>query len=176
MKNALLIALSFFSFDTICAQVTSERLEINWPVKDRWKLLADNKDSMSHILEYAPQEATLTKWDTIIYVQTIKNIVAPSLDLVLSSYSKAALKESSKAIFTVIDKDESTKNFWVIYKVETADFPNDPVPESQLWYIVQGNETLFVNFIAVKEKTISDAFVAYWSKVFKTSKLIQAPK
>ncbi|MEO8771213.1 MAG: hypothetical protein ABI402_14055 [Ferruginibacter sp.] len=176
MKHLVFIAVFFFIHSIAFSQTTNERLEINWPVRDRWKLLADNKDTTSHILEYAPPNATATVWDTIIYVQTIKDIVTPNLDLILKSYTKGALKESPKAKFTVLERDDSTKNFWVIFKVETTDFPDDPIPESQLWYIIQGDNTFFVNFIAVKEKILSDNFVAYWSKVFKESKLIKEIK
>ena len=143
MKHLLFIALFFFIHSIVFAQTTNERLEINWPIKDRWKLYADNKDSLNHILEYAPQNATLMLWDTIIYVQAIKNIVAPNLDHVISSYSKGALKVCPQATFTVLEKDETSKNFWVIYKVEAPNYPNDPIPESQLCFIVQGDNTFF---------------------------------
>jgi hypothetical protein len=56
----------------------------------------------------------------------------------------------------------------VLFKVETPSFPNDPKPESQLWYVIQGEKTLHSMFIAKKEKTLSKEFIKKWSKVFKS--------
>jgi hypothetical protein len=72
----------------------------------------------------------------------------------------------------VIEKNDTAKNVWVLFKVETASFPNDPVPESQLYYAIQGDKTLYVTFIATKEKALSSDFLLKWSKVFKESELL----
>lgn len=64
------------------------------------------------------------------------------------------------------------KNFWVIMKIHTSDFPNDPIPESTFCYIKQGNTNLFTAFITVKKTALSKGFVEKWTGVFKASRLI----
>lgn len=60
----------------------------------------------------------------------------------------------------------------MIIKVETADFPNDPIPESDLWFIQQGNSNHFAAFVAIRQKEFSKSFIDKWVGVFKKSKLI----
>lgn len=60
----------------------------------------------------------------------------------------------------------------MLFKVETPSFPNDPKPESQLYYAIQGESTLFVNFIAIKEKKLPKDFIDKWSKVFKECEFV----
>jgi hypothetical protein len=69
-----------------------------------------------------------------------------------------------------VESNDITKNIWVLFKVETPGFPNDPKPESQLFYAVQGEVTLYVNFIALK--TLSNDFINKWTKVFKSSEFV----
>ena len=71
----------------------------------------------------------------------------------------------------IIEKDSTSKNFWAIFKVENPSFPNDPLPESQLWYVIHGDSTLYANFVAIRKASLSDEFVAKWTKVFKSSRL-----
>jgi len=45
-------------------------------------------------------------------------------------------------------------------------------PESQLYYIVQGNCSLYSNFVAIKEKSLTNEFVGKWKRVFKSSEFV----
>jgi hypothetical protein len=81
------------------------------------------------------------------------------------------LQESPLAKFAVVEKDSSANNFWVIFKVDNPSFPNDPLPESQLWYVIQGESALFVNFVAIKKEKLTDEFVTKWTKILKSSRL-----
>ncbi|GEO11117.1 hypothetical protein SAE01_36130 [Segetibacter aerophilus] len=144
-----------------------------WPEEFKWKLALNQEDSFSHTITLIPENESLTKWTVLGQMMAIKNnFKANNIDQVVSTFTQASLQESPKAKYLVLEKDETTKNFWAIFKVETPNYPNDPIPESQLWYAIQGNSTLYVNFVAIKEKTLSKAFVEKWIKVFKSSHLI----
>ena len=50
---------------------------------------------------------------------------------------------------------------------------NHKKPESQLWHIIKGKETIYGNFRAVKEKKLSKKLIQEWSDFFKTGTLIE---
>ena len=62
---------------------------------------------------------------------------------------------------------------YALLKVETPNFPNDPHPESQLYYIVPGENALFTCMIAVKQAKLSPEFISKWSRVLKDGKLVK---
>ena len=66
---------------------------------------------------------------------------------------------------------------WIIFKIETPKFKTDDKgPESQLWYIVQGETSLYTNFRAIKEKEISKDLETKWVKFFKKGKIVYMEK
>lgn len=153
-------------------QSKQEKLKIFWPEEYKWKTIVNTTDSLSSFTQVIPDNENASNWTISGSLRTTKNLVAPNLDLIIQSYTKSALRESSKAKVTVIERNDSTKNIWVLLKVETSDFPNDPVPESDFWFIQQGSSNHFAAFIAIREKEFSKSFIEKWSRIFKTSKII----
>jgi hypothetical protein len=47
-------------------------------------------------------------------------------------------------------------------------------PESQVWYISQGKNTLFAVFRAIRENKIPDDILEKWITFFKSSEVIQS--
>ena len=72
----------------------------------------------------------------------------------------------------MIEKDDKAKNPWILFKIEAPNFTNDKNPESQLYYIIQGEQSLYSNFVAIKEKKLSSEFIDKWTKVFKSSEFV----
>jgi len=143
-----------------------------WPEEYKWKIISDTEDSLTHTVQFLPGNETLQKWSIMGMTMNLKTQTASNLNEILDPFLESALQESPKGKYYIIEKDTSSKNFWVIYKVESPEFPNDPLPESQLWYIIQGNETIFVSFVAIKEEYLSDYFTKKWVKIFKSSRLV----
>jgi hypothetical protein len=172
MKHFLLLsALIFLSFSSF-GQSKQENLKIVWPEEYKWKVGNNQDDKSVHFTEIVPVDQSIEKWSILGTMLSLKNTKIPSTDQVIDMYTRSSLNESPVAKLTVIEKNEEAKNKWVLFKVEITDFPNDPHPESQLYYAIQGENTLYVNFIAVKEKTLSADFVDKWAKVFKSSELV----
>ena len=167
-STLILFALSLSSF----AQTKQERLKIFWPEEYKWKTISNIEDSSAAFIQFIPEKENVSNWTISGSLRTTKKLVAPNLDLIIQSYTRSALKESSKAKITVIERNDSTKNIWVLLKVETSDFPNDPVPESDFWYIQQGDLNHFAAFVGIREKEFSKSFIEKWSKIFKMSKII----
>jgi hypothetical protein len=166
-----LTALITFTINSF-GQDQNENLKIVWPEEYKWKVASNQEDKTVHFLEIVPGKESIEKWTMLGTMMSLKNIRISSADQVVEMYRQTSLKESSKAKLTVIEKNNATKNIWVLFKVETPSFPNDPRPESQLFYAIQGKATLYVSFIAIKEKTLTEDFIKKWTQVFRGSELV----
>lgn len=153
-------------------QTKQENLKIVWCEEYKWKIASNLEDKTTHLLEIIPDKDKIEKWTILGTMMSLKNTKIPKTEQVVEMYRQSSLKESPKAKFNVLESNDTTKNIWVLFKIETPSFPNDPKPESQLYYAIQGEETLYVNFIALKEKTLSNDFITKWTKVFKASEII----
>ena len=102
----------------------------------------------------------------------MKGIRVPQIGIVPSQLFAQTQKRSRTARLTVLEQSETAINKWVIFKVEASSFINNPKPESQVYYVVQGKSALFVNFVAIKQARIPAEFLRKWSAIFKVSTLI----
>lgn len=153
-------------------QTKNENLKIIWPEEYQWKIASNQEDKSVHFLEIVRGKESIEKWTLLGTMMSVKNTKVESTDQVVAMFSQSSLQASPEAKLTVIEADNSAKNIWILFKVETPHLPNDPAPESQLYYAIQGEATLYVNFIAIKEKTLSNDFITRWSKVFWTSEFV----
>jgi hypothetical protein len=164
------IALTIASFGQ--TQTKEENLKIVWCEEYKWKIASNQEDKTTHFIEIIPGKDKIEKWTMLGTMMSLKNTKITKTGQVVEMYRQSSLKESPKAQLTVLESNDTTKNIWVLFKIETPSFPNDPKPESQLYYAIQGEATLYVNFIALKEKTLSNDFITKWTKVFKASELV----
>ena len=171
MKQLLFIIALTTSMAPIYGQ-KQENLRIVWAEEYKWKIVSNQENQSMHMLEMVPENETGDNWKIIGTMISYKNTKISRTDQVVEIYKQDSEKESSKAKVTILESDDKGKNIWVLFKVETPSFPNDPNPESQLYYAIQGEKTLYVNFIAIKEKKLFKEFVDKWSIVFKNSEIV----
>jgi hypothetical protein len=171
MKKLLALAL-LLCFTTAFAQNKQESLKINWPEEYKWKVGSDQESGQTHLIELVPGRETVEKWTLMGTMMSVKGVKVATTAQMAEIFRQSSLKESPDSKLTILESDDTAKNIWTLFKVETPKFPNDPVPESQLYYVIQGEGTLYINFIAIKEKTLSKSFIEKWTKVFKAGELV----
>ena len=171
MKKLYALA-ALLSLTLSFAQAKQENLKITWPEEYKWKVVTNQEDETTHFIEVIPGKEKLEKWTMIGTMLSLKNVKISTTAQVVEFYRQSSLEESPQAKLTVLESSDTAKNIWVIFKVDTPSFPNDPNPESQVYYAVQGESTLYVNFVAVKQKTLQKDFIEKWVKVFKASELL----
>jgi hypothetical protein len=156
------MTLSFFG------QKKIESLQISWPEEYKWKMVSDIDDKKSSLFEMIPGKDNPNNWNMFVSLMQLKNVKILNTDKVVQIYKESSRKESPRAKFTILEKNDTTKNKSIVFKIEIESFPDDVKPESQLYYVIQGESTLYVNYIAVKEKELKDEFVNKWSATLKT--------
>jgi len=162
----ILFSIPFLSFGQ------KESLKIHWPEEYNWKIGSNQEDESVHMLELIPEKETLHKWSIMGNMLSIKGVKDVPMDVVMNMMYQQAKENAPKAILTLIEKNEEGDNHWVLFKLEAPNFKNDKKPESQLYYVVQGEQALYTNFVAIKNKNISDDFVKKWTEIFKKSEFV----
>lgn len=168
LSLTILILLTFGAF----GQEKIENLKIVWPEEYKWKIGSNQEDGSIHMLELIPGNEKVDKWTIMGTMMSIKGAKNVPMDKVMTTMFEQAKQNAPKATVTLIEKNENVKNHWTIFKIEAPRFNNDKNPESQLYYVIQGESSLYSNFVAVKEKTLSDEFVEKWKLIFKSSELV----
>ena len=108
----LIFLLSFLIFTvSTFSQSQKEKLKVFWPEEYNWKTIVNTDDSTTSFVQVIPEKENSNNWSIAGTIKTTKNLVAPNLNLIIQSYTNAALKESSKSKVTVIEKNDSKKIF-----------------------------------------------------------------
>ncbi len=166
--------LSYFVLTTLLSpgQTKTETLKITWPEEYKWKIGSTQEDDKQRMVEFIPGNETIDNWTIIGTLLSIKGVTGVPMDVAMNLMFEQARQTAIKPGLTLIERNDTAKHPWIIFKIETSKFKNDPNPESQLYYIIQGEMSLYSNFVAIKEKTLSKEFVARWSTIFKSSELV----
>jgi len=172
MKNNILFIVFFVLTITSFGQTTIENLKIVWPEEYKWKVGSNQEDKAQQMIELIPGNETIEKWTIIGTMMSIKGVKNVPMDVAMNTMFEQAKQNAIKPTLTLVERNDTAKNAWIIFKIEAPKFKNDKNPESQLYYIIQGQSSLYSNFVAIKEKTLSKDFVDKWTKVFKSSELI----
>ncbi len=174
MKQIALFILSLSLSNVLLAQgpKKTETLKISWPEEYNWKTLESHDDKKTSLVEMIPAKDKPDNWSMFATMMSFKDVKITTTNKVVQTYKESSRKESPRAKVTVLESNDSAINKFVLFKIETESFPEDPRPESQLYYAIQGESTLYVNFVAVKEPELSAQFVDKWSKVFKGAEFV----
>jgi hypothetical protein len=169
MKNTICCSLflSFF-FLPATGQKKTEYITIDWPGEYNWKILKKEDDQNKQITIIIPGKETASTASILGFLTAYKGVKIANTDDISKDY-KSRLDTGST--LTVLDKEQTTKSLWIIFKVETPATNKYPEPESDLYYVVQGQYALYENYVAIKQPFLTPEFVNKWIAIFKTSRL-----
>ena len=165
MKPIYLVLISLSSLQ-VTAQGKVESCTTQWPAEYKWKV-ARRTNSEVYII---PGDESISTASIIGVIASRKGVRVPSIDSIISRY-KAGLDTGS--ILTVLDQSHDSAHLWVLFKVETPKNGKYPEPESDLYYIAQGEFALFDTHVAIKSSSLPSDFIDKWGAILKESKIIK---
>jgi len=173
MKKFLSVTLLLLCTALSFAQARKQTLVTPLPEEYTFKVGSEEDLGNMHVLQSIPKDELPDNWTLLVNNTIIKHISDLTPTGIIEMYKKSTREEAPNAKLTVIESKPKVKNksTYVLFKVEIPRFHYDPQPQSRLYYIVQGDSELFVNYVAVKSPTLDKAFENKWVKVFKASKL-----
>ena len=173
MKKLLISTLILTMANILFSQ---EILKIVWLEKYEWKLLSNQDNDKVSMIVIIPGKETEENWTMLGQMMSLKGVLNANLDDIKDLMFEQTKTTSPNATLTFLEKDEKTEFPWILFKIENPEFKDDKKPESQLWYVRQGETALYINFIALKEKKLEDDFVKEWTEVFKKSEVTDLKK
>lgn len=166
---ALLVAVC--AMNAAVAQV-KENLVIAWPGEYKWKTVMNQQTAAANMIELIPGNQALNNWALMATMMSYKNMRVPSIAKVPPMLLTKMRQTGPAAKLTVLESGVKMGRQWTIFKIETPTFTTTGKPESQLYYAIQGDRTLYVTFVALKEKFFPTISVMKWTSVFKSSQLV----
>lgn len=171
MKKVILLLLLVTS-SLLIAQEKKENLKVNWPEEYKWKVANNQENETVHFVEVVPGKESLENWSIIGTMMSLKNVRDMRMDKAAELFYSQTKENAPEAKLTILEKNEEGKYPWILFKIEVEKYLDDVKPESQVYYITQGESSLYVNLVGVKEKKISNKFAEKWSKIFKSSEIV----
>lgn len=172
-RYLLLFAIVLFAVVKVAnAQTGAESLKVFWPDEYKWKIASNQQNQTARMIELLPGNETLNNWTMIGTMTVMKGIKNSDVTNIMKTIFDKTKGRATKARLVVVERGTSAKNPWIIFKIESPAFVNSKIPESQFYYVIQGNQSLYTNFVAIKQDMLGPLFVEKWAKVFKRSKLI----
>ena len=153
----------------------NESIQLNLPENENWKIGADQENTEQRSIDYIHTNETIENWTELVntfVIKGVKGMKDSNADVVMNLMFEQSKKNAPEAKLTFIEKDEKAEFPWIIFTVESPWFNNDPTPESQLWYIVQGKQALYNNFRAIKKAIIPNELKEKWVAFFKSAKVV----
>ena len=154
------------------AAQAQENLQIAWPGEYKWKIGSDQKSGNTRMIELLAGNESFKNWTIIGTMLSLMGSTSVSVEQAMNATYNQTLKNAPKAKLKMIEKGTKSGSPWILFRIESPKFNNSAIPESQLYYIIQGKSALYSNFVAVKQPALSVLFVEKWAKVFKNSMLV----
>ncbi|MGZ3873759.1 MAG: hypothetical protein ACXVJD_12625 [Mucilaginibacter sp.] len=170
MKKICVILLICVAGFNSQAQQKEEVLKIFWPTEYHWKIGSNQQSATQQMVEIVPGNETLKNWTIIGTMLVLKGARRP-LAQVPGVLLAQLQKRAKDAKLSVIEQSQTNNYNWIMFKIQASSFIDSPTPESQLYYVIQGRSALFINFVAVKQATLSPLFLEKWAVIFKKSKV-----
>jgi len=145
-----------------------ESLRIDWPDAEGWKVASNQETKEEKVIELLRNNETFDNWTEIGTMMVYPVVKGTTVDIVMQVMFEQAKKTCPSAVLTFIEKDDKTKYPWILFKIECG----ISKPESQVWQIMFGSDDMFVNFRAVKQKTVPDELKKKWVNFFKTVSIV----
>jgi hypothetical protein len=169
MRIVVIVILYFMCFS---AKAQEEGIAIPFPEKYNWKILSEEANSQYNTIDLIPEKENENNWTLLVHMLSLKGMMADSLDEIMNFMYTEAQETSPCAEMSFIEQETNHDFPWIVFKIENSCVTPEDVNESQLWYIRQGEMSLYVNFIAIKGHNLSQNFVTEWTSVFKKSEII----
>jgi tetratricopeptide (TPR) repeat protein len=154
-------------------EVDNESLFLEWPENEKWKIESNQENSKMKLVELLHNGETFKNWTEIGTMITYKGIIGEDVELRAKSLYEQTKENCPAAKFTIIEMDKKIEFPWIIFSIECPVSGKTKTPESQLWYFVQGNSSLYAIDRAIKEKSLPADLKLKWTEFFKTGKIVK---
>jgi hypothetical protein len=150
-----------------------ESLIIYWPEHEKWKPINSQENKSMKIVELTRNNEPADNWTEFGFMQSINNAATTPLKKAMNLTFEQSQKTCPKSKLTLIEENKKGKNPSIIFSIECPKYLSDAKSESQVWHITKGATTLYMTFIANKEKKLSKETKNKWVKLLSSAIVIK---
>jgi tetratricopeptide (TPR) repeat protein len=153
-------------------EISKESFSLKWPDNEKWKIETPQENDKMKFTELLRNGETFDNWTEIGSMSVYKGVTGEDVEFRAKSIYEQTKQMCPAAKFAIVEMDKKIEYPWIIFSIECPASGQTKTPESQLWYIVQGNLSMYVNDRAVKEKSLPTDLKLKWTDFFKTGKIL----
>lgn len=151
---------------------SGESLALDWPDEENWKVGSIQNNSQMELIEIIKDYETFDNWTEMGSMISYKGVKNRDVEEVMNLLFKSIKDDCSEANLTVLDKNITSANPWIIYSIECPKYKKSNTPESQVWYLIQGREALYSNSRALKLPALPETIKQKYVKFFLSARLV----
>ena len=149
-----------------------ESLKLDWPKSEHWRIGDEQASVRQRTVNMVREDESIIEWTVLGNMTSVKGITGLPIDTAMYMMFLSAVAKAEDPKLTFIKKGQLQDCPWILFSIEAPGFKDDTIPESQLWYVVQGKEGLYTNFIAIKNSRLPEDFKEKWMTFFLNGRLI----
>lgn len=149
-----------------------ELLRLDWPDEEGWKLGQCQENEKMLMCELLRDDETFENWTELGTMTVHKSVRGRDVEEMMALFFAVTKKSCAKAKLTVLEKRTEVPNPWVIFSIECKKYEDGTGPESQVWHVIQGRDSLYSNQRALKVARIPEQKKKELVEFFKTTRLV----
>jgi len=138
-----------FVFVLLCFQMffgqEKEVLKIEWPKEYEWKVVVDEKDGETDVIQMIPKKENENNWSILVSIMSSKSFITINEDFIKGLFESQSPTKDPLAKLTILGKSNEKENVWIIFKTEASFSTNSNSPLSQICYLLQSKSRLNSN-------------------------------
>lgn len=148
-----------------------ERFALDWPDDENWRVGDNQSTKEINTMVLLRDNETFANWTELGQMQSLIGIRNLDLESGMNMLFEESKKTCESPNLTFLEKDLKAEYPWIMFTIDCAEYKKDDNPESQLWFLIQGKTSFYMNFRAIKKAKIDDENKVKWSKFFKEGRI-----
>ena len=174
--NKIILLVFFCLPGIVSAQIEkaskTETLRLEWPKSEHWKVGDQQEYGVQRTVDLVHENESVIEWTELGNMTSVKGMTGIPVDTAMYMMFLSAVAKAVDPKLTFIQKGQMQDCPWILFSIEAQGFKNDTTPESQLWYVLQGKQGLYTNFIAIKSSKLPVEFKQKWTTFFLNGRLM----
>lgn len=141
--------------ERFCEPREALELKSRWPTPSEWNVVNRTENEEMKRIELVKEGDDYPEWKTLGSVTALKYVRDIPMDTARFFLSKQAKGKCEDIQVRTLEKKNSGEDPYIFFILNCSAHINTRKPETQLWYVEQGERHLYAYFIAVQEERMN---------------------
>ncbi len=142
-------------------------LKSRWPEPKEWKVIRRNEDEQMKRVELIPKKEEFPEWEHFGSITALKGVQGIPMDTARYFLTRQAKGKCGNVRAHTIEKRDRASPPYIFFSLHCSTHINTQEPETQLWYVEQGERHLYAYFVAIRKKRMSPEVQEKWMAFLK---------